>query len=135
MKKLLITLALLGSIAASQAQSTNTVNFVLPISRESWLTLTNAYLAHQAAVTLQPTNYGGRTVTRTLVVTNEATQQGYFTNVVTWSNPKTSFQAFRLKCAEKMGLEKQLVEAATAAGDAANRWIAPPLVATNNPAE
>lgn len=128
---LTLTLCLLGSIACF-AQTT-TVNFVLPISTNTMAAITNAWLTHQAAVTLDPTNYGGRAVTRELMVTNEATGEGYMTNRVTWAKPRMSFAAFRSLVAERMRMEQQLAESAERIRLSAASFISPPIVATNSP--
>ena len=131
MKKLLALIALACPVFV-QAQ-TNLIPFIVNISPESMYAITNAWRTHQAAVILSPITYGGRVVTPTLVVTNEATGEGYTTNVVTWSNPRVTVADFRRMVAGQARVEQQLIEIAGRIEANAAKFIVPPIVATNTP--
>lgn len=132
MKHILALAAIAVFTLGASAQSTNLAPFNLDVSLSTWQAVSNAWAAHQTACQTS-SNYVGRTVTRVLVVTNEATGEGYNTNVVTKQNTAMSWLKFRALVAKQANTEAQFVEVARRIGEVASSYTAAPIVATNNP--
>ncbi len=132
MKHLLTIAAIAAFTLGASAQSTNLAPFNLDVNLSTWQAVSNAWAAHQTACQTS-SNYVGRTVTRTLVVTNEATGEGYQTNIVSKQNTAMNWPKFRALVAKQANVEAQFVEVARRIGDAASSYTASPIVATNNP--
>ena len=130
MKHILTIAAFAAFTLGASAQSTNLAPFNLDVNLATWQAVSNAWAAHQTACQTS-SNYVGRTVRKELVVTNEVTGEGYQTNIVTKQNTAMGWPKFRALVAKQANMEAQLVEVARRIGDAASRYTASPIVATN----